>query len=266
MTAPKVEPTSIPFGPSPYLESMVCVLYLHIHTGNAAVNSGRCVVPDSRADSSIESRVCTRSDEAELASFLGQVFSARDPPAMAVGITPGEFEALVSLFAPRASEQALTMIARESSSEEMVGALLAEDAASEMPHGIDQLSAKFDPIFDILGQLDDEYRRDQRRAPGEELHVFLIGVAAHMAGRGIAKRLVDECLACASARGFRRAVVETTNPISRKLFRSKGFIERAQRSYADHRFDGRAVFASIADQGGPILMDRPLPLGTADRR
>ena len=54
------------------------------------------------------------------------------------------------------------------------------------------------------------------------------------------------------------AVTEATNTTSQHIFRKLGFTERVRGSYADHRFRGRAVFRSIAEHGGPILMDRSL--------
>ncbi len=86
----------------------------------------------------------------------------------------------------------------------------------------------------------------------------LLGVAERFAGRGIAQRLVEECLANGTRRGYRVAVTEATNKNSQHIFRKHGFVERVRWSYRDHRFEGREVFASIAEHGGPILMDKPL--------
>ena len=140
----------------------------------------------------------------------------------------------------------------------MIGALLTEDAASAPPGGMDQLSTKFDPIFDILGQLDTEYRQGRPVASGESLHLFLLGVAESFGGRGVAQQLVASCLANGVRRGYRIAVTEATGSVSQHIFRKQGFVDRVQRSYLDHRFEGRAFFASIDGHVGPILMDRPL--------
>ena len=121
-----------------------------------------------------------------------------------------------------------------------MGALLTEDSASAMPEGIDRLSPKFDPIFDILGQLDTEYRGDRTVAPGESLHLFLLGVADRAAGRGVAQRLVAAGLERGAQKGYRRAVTEATNTVSQRVFRKHGFVERVRRSYAAHRFGGRS--------------------------
>ncbi len=61
-------------------------------------------------------------------------------------------------------------------------------------------------------------------------------------------------------RGYRVAVTEATNKVSHHIFRQQAFVERAQRSYEAHRFGGRQVFASIAERGGPMLMDKSLKL------
>ncbi len=123
------------------------------------------------------------SDEGDIVRLPGQAFCRHDPPAVAVGPEPPEFESCVRLFCPKAAE-ALTIVARLAGTGELIGALLTEDGASDPPDGIDRLSEKFEPIFDILGRLDAEYRSTRAPRPGESLHRFLLGVAESVAGRG----------------------------------------------------------------------------------
>lgn len=198
----------------------------------------------------------TRADAEEMSRLLGEVFAHRDPPAVAVGLTASEFETFVRLYGPKAEAEGLTVVARSATTGDMIGALLAEDSAGAPPIGFDQLSSKFSPIFDILGQLDTEYSAGLPRRPGESLHLFLLGVAQGFTGRGIAQRLVAECLVYGGRKGYRMAVTEATNKTSQHLFRKLGFAERVRRSYGDHLFEGQAYFGSITDQGGPMLMDR----------
>jgi len=133
----------------------------------------------------------------------------------------------------------------------MIGVLLAEDSASAVPPGMDCWSAKFNPMFDILGQLDAAYRSDRSVKAGESLHLFLPGVAERFAGQGIAQRLVAECVANGAHEGYRVAVTEATNRTSQHVFRKQALVERVKRSYRDYRFERQAVSASIAEQGGP---------------
>jgi ribosomal protein S18 acetylase RimI-like enzyme len=215
-------------------------------------------VADSPDLMRIQYDVYVPSDAEAMAKLLGEVFSRYDPPAVAAVITAAEFEAFVRLFCPKAAAECLTIVARLAGTGELIGALLTEDSASALPDGIDRLSPKFDPIFDILGQLDTEYRGGHAVRPGESLHLFLLGVSDRVARQGVAQQLVASCLEHGTRRGYRVAVTEATNKVSQHIFRKQGFVARVQRSYDAHRFDGRQVFASIAEHGGPILMDKSL--------
>ena len=206
----------------------------------------------------IQYSVYTARDADEMTRLLGEVFALRDPPAVAVGLTAVEFESFVRLFCPKAAAEGLTIVARSAETQEMVGALLTEDSSGALPSGMEHLSAKFDPVFDILGQLDAEYREGRSVRPGECLHLFLLGVALPYGGQGIAQELVVRCLANGASKGYRTAVTEATNTTSQHVFGKLGFVERARRSYEDHRFEGRACFVSIREQGGPMLMEKPL--------
>jgi ribosomal protein S18 acetylase RimI-like enzyme len=213
---------------------------------------------DSEGYQTIEYGIYSATDEEEMVRLLGEAFSRRDPPAFAAGLTPPEFEEFVRLFCPKAAVDGLTIVARKTGTGELVGALLTEDSDSALPDGIDGISPKFEPISDILGQLDEEYRGDLTVPHGEFLHLFLLGVAESVADRGVAQQLVSTCLEHGASKGYRLAVTEATNKVSQHIFRKLGFTERVHRSYQSHRFNGQAIFASIAEQGGPILMDRSL--------
>lgn len=210
---------------------------------------------DSPEHMQIEYGVYVPSDAEAMAKLLGEVFSRYDPPAVAAGLTTSEFAAFVRLLCPKAAVEGLTIVARLAGTGELIGALLTEDSASAPPDGIDRLSPKFDSIFNILGQLDAEYRGGRVARPGELLHLFLLGVSDRVAGRGVAQQLVAACLKHGTRRGYRVAVTEATNKVSQHIFRKQGFVARVQRSYEAHRFNGQQVFAPIAEHGGPILPD-----------
>lgn len=209
-------------------------------------------------DTLVNYSIFSAADSEEMSRLLGEVFAEQDPPALAVGLTVVEFEAFVRLYGPKADAEGLSIVARSAATGKMVGALLAEDSATEPPAGHDQLSPKFAPIFDILGQLDAEYSGGRSKQLAESVHLFLLGVAPSHAGRGVAKRLVAECLANSISKRFSIALTEATNKKSQHLFRKQGFIDRVRRSYKDHRFEERAFFTSITEQEGPILMEKYL--------
>jgi ribosomal protein S18 acetylase RimI-like enzyme len=152
----------------------------------------------------------------------------------------------------------LTVVARDLASGVLAGALLNEDAAPPPSDEPVTLSDKYDPIFDLLGQLDDQLPHPLVTEPGAVFHLFLLGVDGRYAGRGIAQRLVQASLMHAPGRGHRSAIAEATNRTSQHILQKAGFSTRATASYSDYRRDGVAVFASISERGGPAAMVRDL--------
>lgn len=209
-------------------------------------------------DAGVSYAVCGPADVPELTRMLALTFTETDPMPVAVGLDPDEFEALVALVVAPESTQGLTVVARDLASGVLAGALLNEDAATPPPDGLVTLSHKYDPIFELLDQLDAQVAEPPVTAPGSVLHLFLLGVDGRYAGRGIAQRLVGATLAHATALGYRSAIAEATNRTSQHIFVKAGFTTRAQASYADYRRDGVPVFASISEHGGPAAMVREL--------
>lgn len=208
--------------------------------------------------SGVEYAVCTREDTHEMERLLAESFTRHDPPAVAVDLAPGEFEAFVRPWSPAAGTDGLTILARDVATHQLAGALLTDDAASPPPPGLESISEKFDPILDLLGQIDAEYRADRAIEPGRFLHLFLLGVAEQFTRRKIGHHLVAVCLANGADRGYTAAVTEATNLVSQHIFRQHGFQTRAARSYRDYRLGGMPTFASIAEHGGPMTMDRSI--------
>jgi len=173
-------------------------------------------------------------------------------------LTAAEFENFVRVFLPRKDTELLTVVARCTTSGQLAGAMFNDDLASPTPAEYGGVSAGFEPIDDMLSQLEAEYLKDKHVRPGEFLHLFLLGVNPRFAGQGVAQRLVNESLTVGRRLGYRNAVTEATNPTSQHIFRKLGFTPRIHRSYRHYRLRGQAVFASIADCGGMELMDRDL--------
>jgi len=217
------------------------------------------MIPSSER-SGVRYGVAEPSDLAEMAALLGIAFSQQDVLAVATGVTAAEFEAVVRHYNPHAADAGLTVVARAADTGEMVGALLTEDASAPPSGGIEHVNPKFAPTFDLLGQLDAEYRQGRAVTPGDRLHLILLGVPRPWSGRGIGSQLVTTCLENGARKGYRLAVTEATGNASQHIFRKLGFVVRVQRSYRDYLYRGEAVFAGIEGPAGPLLMDRTLRL------
>jgi ribosomal protein S18 acetylase RimI-like enzyme len=209
--------------------------------------------------SGIRYAICRPDEVAEMVRVLAATFARHDPPALAVGLTPEDFETFLTTASATAGDDGLTVVARDVASGSMAGALLNEDAGRAAELDLDAISPRFGPIFDLFGEIEGRIGDAGPIEPGTTLHLFMLGVDERFAGRGIAQRLVEASLANGAALVYRTAVTEATNLVSQHIFAKLGFVTRAQASYGDYRRDGSATFASIADQGGIMSMVRELP-------
>jgi ribosomal protein S18 acetylase RimI-like enzyme len=179
---------------------------------------------DSPEHTQIEYGVYVPSEAEAMTELLSEVFTRHDPLAVAAGISAAEFELFVRTLAPKVAEEGLTVVARLADTGEMAGVLLTEDAASTVADGMKQLSEKFEPIADILGQLVTEYRAGQTPSHGEVLHLYLLGVSDRVARRGVGQQLVATCIENGARRGYRVALAEATNKVSQHIFNFHFFV------------------------------------------
>lgn len=202
--------------------------------------------------------VAVDADVLEMASVLGEAFAERDPLAIAAGLSVSEFASFVLAAYPRAGSNGISVVARAAKDGAICGVLLADDAADPPPGAVHIRGGKFDPIFDLLAQLEADYRQGTMPQAGESLHLALLGVTARWTRLGLAQGLVAAAVTNGRRLGFGRAVTEATSPTSQHVFSKAGFVTSVSRGYLSYQFEGRAVFRSIAEHGGVRLMDRTL--------
>jgi ribosomal protein S18 acetylase RimI-like enzyme len=205
--------------------------------------------------------ICRPAEIPELARLIARSFSRHDPPAVVLGLTEADFEPYLATVTPTTGVAGLTVVARETASHEMAGALLAEDAYTPAQVDLAAVSPRFAPIYDLFGELEVAIGDTAPIEPGATLHVFMLGVDERFTRRGIAQHLVEACLANGAALGYRTAVTEATNRVSQHIFAKLGFVMRAEASYGEFRRDGVATFAAIEEHGGVMSMIRSISPG-----
>lgn len=208
------------------------------------------------ADVVLEYRVYRDSDREQVTDLLADVFSRHDPLALAAQVTRAEFAGFARSLLEQAAKDGLTIVACMPAGGEVVGVMLTNDGAADSVADLSELNQKFRPIASILGELDEIYFAGRKPAPGEMLHLYLLGVSDRVAGQGIGQQLVLRTVEHGASKGYRIAFAESTNRRSQRIFRKLGFSERAQILYGEHVFEGQNFFAVVAEHGGPILMEK----------
>jgi len=191
--------------------------------------------------------------------LIASAFSASEPPAVAMGLTVSDLTEFLKMLVPTALEDGVTVVARSSAGNRLVGAILTDDFARPAPLDPQRLSPGLLPIMAMLESLDDQYRAGRDLAAGEYLHLFMLAVDPQFGGQGIAQSMVEHCLENGACKGYRWAMTEATGVISQRVFRKLGFEERFRVRYRDFRYQAAAVFAGITEHDGVALMDRALP-------
>jgi len=207
------------------------------------------------AESGIVFRDMSEADNAEMSKLLADVFSRRDPPAMATQFSPKKLEEIAAIFGTKSAKEGLSSVAVETSSGKIVGAILGHDFGCPPPSEIGNVDLSSEPVIALLDQLEEIFSKTHEVRPGEFLHVFMIAVRDEFSGKGIAQNLLQFCLKQAQKSGYSVAFTEATNQISQSIFRKFGFEEIHLVDYHAFEFNGRKPFQEIIDQRGCALKE-----------
>jgi len=194
----------------------------------------------------------------EMAMMAGEAFARYEPVTSALGISSEDFAEFVRLLGPKAVQDELTVIARDQETNQIIGAMITDDFASEPPEEIQRLSDNFEPVWAILDELDTQYKQGRILPKGEYLHFFLLAVDHRQTGKNVARNLVRTCLENGVGKGYKTGIVEATGIVSQNIFRQFGFVDCFEIPYKTFTFQGSRVFDSIEGHHGVILMDKAL--------
>jgi ribosomal protein S18 acetylase RimI-like enzyme len=189
-----------------------------------------------------------------MAELLGAAFSQHEALAHAVGQTHADIANMVRALGAQAVAEQLTIVALNPAGE-MLGVMLADDFACPPEQELATVCASFAPIGALLDALDNDYRAGRQILPGQIAHLFMVGVAHHVNGRGLAQVLVRASMTNAGVRGYGIALAEATGAASQHLLGKLGFVPVHQIDYPSFVFGEKTPFAAITEVRGAVLME-----------
>jgi hypothetical protein len=197
----------------------------------------------------ISYQVLTEENLKSAIECISNTFYFGEPMTKALNITLEEFKYFASIVLRKAVLDKLSVVALDNITGKVVGVLIAEDFMTEPPEGIETISPKFLPIFELLGNLDTRYKEKYPVHPGELYHIFMVGVYKKYAGLSLPLTRTAEIIA--RSKGYVAAIGEATNPISYKIYTKRlGFkdVEGVKPiTYAKFEYSGKQVFANISE-------------------
>lgn len=195
---------------------------------------------------------------AATAGVIARAFAGFEPMAVACGLSEQDMFDLILHCGPQALQDRLTVVARDTASNQIVGAMLMDDLACPGPPLPPRLEQKFQPVWALLGDLSARYQQGQSLAAGHTLHFAMLAVETGYGGKKIAHHLIKSAQQVALARGYRVGVTEATSTTSQHIFRQAGFIERLATDYQQFTFQGQPIFSGVTGSSQTILMEKPL--------
>jgi hypothetical protein len=176
---------------------------------------------------------------------IANTFAKGEPMSTALGITPEEFNYFARLFIEKAAADQMSVVALNDTGE-VIGATICEDYTTEPPVGVEQISEKFNPIFQLLESLGERYTHVHEVGPGSHYHIFMCGVYQSYAHLRLAQKLNRFAEDLAREYRYQTLICEATGRISQFVAeRQLGFEYVDEISYQEFQYENQPVFSSI---------------------
>ena len=196
----------------------------------------------------LDFQILTENDLESAIYCLESAFLSGEPMFKALSLTNEQFSSGVKVICQRVVKQGLSVIAKDSSSGEVVGCAIGKDFMTDMLDGTEAVSPKLYPVFQLLETLDENYQAQHSVQPGELLHFLLLGVIKPFANQGIGRILALELHEVAKTHDYQGVIMEATGPISKHIFLNRlNYQEIDAISYQEFEYEGQKVFSSITE-------------------
>ena len=194
------------------------------------------------------------NDIEETAICISQVFSKYETMSKSLKFSFDEFYRFAVHVCKKAAAQKLSIIAKNWQTGEVIGFIIAEDFTTIHAEALEDIDKKFEYVFSLLSELDENYRSIHPVRAGQVLHIFMLGVQEIYTKRYIGTTLVKENLNLAKQHNFEVAITEATGVASQHLFLNLGFTEESAIEYKSYKFKGKQIFSSINKPRNCLLM------------
>jgi len=168
-------------------------------------------------------------------------------------------EFCLKVVSKAAKESKLSVVAIGPLNEQIVGVCINKDLLDPPINEDDLVNKKFYPIFELLDELDNRYRKENKINPNEMFHTLMIAVDSNSKSKNISSSLLEASFEIAKKRGYKKAIMEATGPISQHIAINKfGYKEFTSIKYSDYQFKNNYVFKHITNAPSCKLLTKEL--------
>ena len=190
----------------------------------------------------------TKKDILSAINCVVKVFLYEESMTKSLNISNSEFRVFVKLICEKMAREKMSYVCKNNVNQ-VVGFCLNEDLVTEPLSKSVKITSKMNPIFVLLGRLDNSYFRNKKISQRKFFHLFMVGSLKEYRNKGIARELIAKSLALAKKREFELAITEATNLKSQNLFKNHfNFKEFKKIPYKKFKFKNKFPFKSIDEE------------------
>lgn len=184
----------------------------------------------------------------EAVDCLTYQFTNEEPLTKALYIEPFEFSEIMKSICEKAIEEQLSVCAVDKETGKMKGVFICLDLQTEIPIDVHNLCPKLIPVFDLMDQMKEKYRRQNNPQIGETVESFMTAVYRQYAGQGITIGLINHAVPLWIKKGYHNVVGCLTHPVTQKIILSHPKISIFDEiSVKDYEYQGKKPFADIKE-------------------
>ena len=172
---------------------------------------------------------------------VARAFFDGEPIMRSAGASEKDLLEFCDMYLPRMAAEGNTILAVDTTTQEILGAFLNEDFCNPDPPNFEDFLSQADgnlrPCMAMIAELEHALAEQlaipaANRPAGKWFHLWMIGVAPAGRGRGVGKKLAAHSVALARARGFAIAFAECTGAVSTHILTGLGARRAAFCDYA----------------------------------
>lgn len=195
----------------------------------------------------------------ETVALVTKIFAYQEYAIKGAGLTYDTFSLFAELYCKASLKTGLSIIAVDEISGEVLGFSINEDPNAESAVDI-SLFQETDKAYDLFLALLNELNKfsNSDGIAGNNLHLYLLGVATEHQKRGIGTNLVVATEMIAKNKGFKNILVEATSPGTKPTCEKLGYDNIGQIVYEEFEYNSEKPFSNITDYDGPYLFSKKI--------
>ena len=207
----------------------------------------------------IEYQTLSEEKLKETIALVTKVFAYQEYAIKGSGLSYNSFHLFSKLYCTASLKTLLSIIAVDINSGEVLGFSINEDPNSENAVDI-SLFEKSDKAYGLFLALLKKLNKfsNSDGIPGNNLHLYLLGVAIEHQKKGIGTNLVKATEMIAKTKRFKNILVEATSPGTKPTCEKLGYDNIGKIIYRDFEYNKKKPFSQITDYDGPCLFSKKI--------